>query len=62
VSTPERSRALARSLGSHNALLIRAHGQVVVAESVPAVLIDSVHFVENAQAMYDAAGLGRLFR
>jgi len=58
VSTPERGRALARSLGSHYALLIRAHGQVVVAESVPAVLIDSIHFVENAQAMYDAACLG----
>jgi L-ribulose-5-phosphate 4-epimerase len=58
VSTPERGRALARSLGLHNGLLIRAHGQVVVAESVPGVLIDSVHFVENAQAMYDAACLG----
>ena len=58
VSTPERGRALARSLGSHHALLIRAHGEVVVAESVPAVLIDCIHFVENAQAMYDAARLG----
>lgn len=58
VSTPERGRALARSLGSHHAVLIRAHGQVIVAESVPAVLVDSIHFVENAQAMYDAACLG----
>jgi len=58
VSTPERGRALAHSLDSHYAVLIRAHGQVVVAESVPAVLIDSIHFVENAQAMYDAACLG----
>ena len=58
VSTPERGRALARSLDSHHALLIRAHGQVVAAESVRAVLIDSIHFVENAQAMYDAACLG----
>jgi L-ribulose-5-phosphate 4-epimerase len=31
---------------------------VIVAESVPAVLIDSVHFVENAEAMYHAALLG----
>jgi ribulose-5-phosphate 4-epimerase/fuculose-1-phosphate aldolase len=58
VSTPERGRALAKTLGAHHGLLIRAHGQVVVAESVPAVLIDSVHFVENAQAMYEAACLG----
>ncbi len=39
---------------------IRAHGQVIVAESVQAVLIDSVHFVENAVAMYHAAALGRV--
>ena len=58
VSTPERGRALAQTLGAHYGLLIRAHGQVIVAESVPAVLIDSVHFVENAQALYDAARLG----
>jgi ribulose-5-phosphate 4-epimerase/fuculose-1-phosphate aldolase len=58
VSTPERGRALARSLGPHNGLLIRAHGEVVVAESARGVLIDSIHFVENAQAMYDAACLG----
>jgi ribulose-5-phosphate 4-epimerase/fuculose-1-phosphate aldolase len=58
VSDADRGRALARTLGSHHGLLIRAHGQVVVAESVPAVLIDSIHFVENAQAMHHAASLG----
>lgn len=58
VSTPERGRAVAATLGANQGMLIRAHGQVIVAESVPAVLIDSVHFVENAQAMYDAACLG----
>jgi L-ribulose-5-phosphate 4-epimerase len=60
VSDPALGRALARTLAAHQALLIRAHGQVVVAESVPALLIDSVHFVENAQAMYQAAALGRV--
>jgi len=60
VSDPSLGRALAQTLGRHHALLIRAHGQVVVAESVPAVLIDSVHFVENAQAMYQAAMLGKV--
>ena len=58
VSTPDRGRSVASTLGANQGMLIRAHGQVIVAESVPAVLIDSVHFVENAQAMYDAACLG----
>jgi L-ribulose-5-phosphate 4-epimerase len=58
VSDAHRGRALARTLGHHQGLLIRAHGQVVVAESVPGALIDSIHFVENAQAMHDAACLG----
>ena len=58
VSDAARGRALARTLGKHHGLLIRAHGQVVVAESVPAALIDSIHFVENAQAMHYAACLG----
>ncbi len=58
VSDPALGRAAANSLGRHHAMLIRAHGQVVTAEMVPAVLIDSVHFVENAEAMYRAASLG----
>jgi L-ribulose-5-phosphate 4-epimerase len=58
VSDAKKGRALTRTLGKHHGLLIRAHGQVVVAESVPAALIDSIHFVENAQAMHDAACLG----
>ena len=58
VNTPARGRALAATLGAHHAALIRAHGQIVVAESVPALFIDCVHFIENATAMYDAALLG----
>jgi L-ribulose-5-phosphate 4-epimerase len=58
VSDAKKGRALARTLGNHQGLLIRAHGQVIVAESVQAALIDSIHFVENAQAMHDAAVLG----
>ncbi len=58
VSDPALGRAVARSLGPHHALLIRAHGQVVTAESVPAVFVDCVHFAENAEAMYRAASLG----
>ena len=58
VSDAKKGRALARTLGKHHGLLIRAHGQVVAAETVPAALIDSIHFVENAQAMRYAASLG----
>jgi len=60
VSDPAHGRALVQTLASHHALLIRAHGQVVTAESVPSVLIDSVHFVENAQTMYQAASIGNV--
>ena len=60
VNTPARGQALAAALGPHHAALIRAHGQVVVAEDIPSLLIDCVHFVENALAMYDASVLGRV--
>jgi L-ribulose-5-phosphate 4-epimerase len=58
VSDRMRGRAAAQSLGPHHAMLIRAHGQVVTAESVPALFADCVHFVENAEAAYRAAALG----
>jgi L-ribulose-5-phosphate 4-epimerase len=60
VSSPELGRALAQTLGPHQAALIRAHGQVVVAEDLPALLVDCVHFVENAEALYRAATLGKV--
>ena len=52
--------SLVTNFAAHHGLLIRAHGQVIVAESVPGAIIDSVHFVENAEAMYRAACLGRV--
>jgi len=60
VNSPARGQALAKTLGQAHAALIRAHGQVIVAETVPGVLIDAVHFIENAEAMYDACMLGRV--
>jgi ribulose-5-phosphate 4-epimerase/fuculose-1-phosphate aldolase len=51
IKLPEQGAALARSLGPHHALLMRGHGLTLVAESVPALLVDAVHFKENAQAM-----------
>ena len=60
VDDPELGRAVAKTLGPHHAMQIRAHGQIVTAESVDAVLIDSIHFVENAEAMYHATAIGRV--
>ncbi len=60
VSDPALGRAAAATLGPHHAMLIRAHGQAIVAESVPAVFADAVHFAENAEAVYRAALLGRV--
>ena len=60
VATPEMGRDLARTLGTCHAAQIRAHGQVVVAESIPGLLIDCVHFTENAEAQYRAQLLGKL--
>ncbi|MDB5545161.1 MAG: ribulose-5-phosphate 4-epimerase-like epimerase or aldolase [Hyphomicrobiales bacterium] len=51
IKLQEQGAALARSLGPHHALLMRGHGLTLVAESVPALLVDAVHFQENAQAM-----------
>ena len=60
VNSPARGRALAKTLGAAHALQIRAHGQVICAETVPAVLVDSVNFIENAEAMILASQLGRV--
>jgi L-ribulose-5-phosphate 4-epimerase len=57
VNSPAHGRALAATLGAAHALLIRAHGQVITAESVPAVLVDSATFIENAEAMILATQL-----
>jgi L-ribulose-5-phosphate 4-epimerase len=60
VSSKERGRAVAATLGPHHGLVIRAHGQVIVAETLPALLIDCIHFVENAEALYHASVLGKV--
>ncbi|HEX9808008.1 MAG TPA: class II aldolase/adducin family protein [Alphaproteobacteria bacterium] len=50
--------SLAKSLGDRNALLLRAHGVVLVSESAPAILIDTLHFDDNARAQKEALALG----
>lgn len=51
IKETAQARALAKTLGPHQAVLMRAHGLTLVAESVPALLVDAVHFQENALAM-----------
>lgn len=58
IATPEQGRALVATLGRAHAVQLRAHGQVVVAEDVPGLLTDAVHFVENADALAAAIRLG----
>lgn len=60
VDTPERGRGIVKTLGPHHAMQIRAHGQIVTAETVRGVFIDAVHLVENAEAAYRAASLGKV--
>jgi ribulose-5-phosphate 4-epimerase/fuculose-1-phosphate aldolase len=55
----EQGVALAATLAAHEAALIRAHGVVLVAESVPAILVDAVHFAENAKAQLQVLQAGR---
>jgi L-ribulose-5-phosphate 4-epimerase len=60
VNTPALGKGLVATLGEHHGLIIRAHGQVIVAESPRALLMDCIHFVENAETFYRAAQLGRV--
>ncbi len=60
IRNPEQGRELAATLAGHDAALMRAHGAVLVAESVPAVLTSAIQFEENARAQVLAAGLGEI--
>jgi ribulose-5-phosphate 4-epimerase/fuculose-1-phosphate aldolase len=51
-------QALARTLGPHQAALMRAHGLLLVSESVRGLLVDAVHFKENARAHMQALQAG----
>jgi ribulose-5-phosphate 4-epimerase/fuculose-1-phosphate aldolase len=58
IKLTEQAKALAKTLGPHNAALMRAHGMVLTAESAPALLVDAVHFEENATAMMQVLQAG----
>src|SRR5437764_902765 len=58
IKLVEQGRALAKTLGPHHAVLMRAHGLCLVAESVRALFIDAVHFKENARAQLEVLQAG----
>jgi ribulose-5-phosphate 4-epimerase/fuculose-1-phosphate aldolase len=58
VSNPALGRALARTLGDKPAALMRGHGAVVVAPSVPIVVGRSVYLKTNAEIQAQAMALG----
>jgi ribulose-5-phosphate 4-epimerase/fuculose-1-phosphate aldolase len=58
IKHTEQAASLARTLGPHNAVLMRAHGLTLVAESVPALLVDAIHFQENALALMQVLQAG----
>ncbi len=60
IATAEQGAAVAATLGRHNAALLRAHGAVVVAESIKTLFMDCIHFEENARAQFMAMQMGRL--
>jgi L-ribulose-5-phosphate 4-epimerase len=60
IATVEQGRALAATLGPCHAALLRAHGEVVVAEDIRALFADVVHFVENATLLARALTLGQV--
>lgn len=58
IKRTEQGKALAKTLGPHHAALMRAHGLVIVAESVQAMFVDAVHFKENARALLEVLQSG----
>lgn len=58
IKLKEQGVALAETLAANNVALMRAHGMVLVAENVLALLADTVHFEENAKAQSEAMAMG----
>jgi ribulose-5-phosphate 4-epimerase/fuculose-1-phosphate aldolase len=59
VSNRERGQALARSLGTHRAVLLRAHGAAITGATIEEAVGGAFLFEENAHRACIAAGLGK---
>ncbi|HEV8392155.1 MAG TPA: class II aldolase/adducin family protein [Dongiaceae bacterium] len=62
INTPELGRQVAELLGSGNAVLMRAHGMVVVGPDVRTATILALYLEENARRQCLAAPLGEPYR
>jgi HCOMODA/2-hydroxy-3-carboxy-muconic semialdehyde decarboxylase len=60
VRTPELGRALATTLGDKHAVLMRGHGAVVTASSIPNVVGRSIYLEVNARAQMQAIARGKV--
>ncbi len=58
VETPERAGEIVRTLGPSKAVILRGHGAVVVAHSIPEVCILSLYLEESARLQVEAMKLG----
>jgi ribulose-5-phosphate 4-epimerase/fuculose-1-phosphate aldolase len=58
IESPALGRALAQTLGHKPAALMRGHGAVVVADSIPSVVGRSVYLAMNARLQAQALALG----
>lgn len=59
IKSAEQGQALAETLGAHHAVLMRAHGLTLVAETPRALFVDAVHFRENALAQLEILQAGQ---
>ena len=60
IRTAEQGAAVAETLGTAAACLLRSHGTVVVARTMPELLMDCLDLEENARTQLLAAQLGEL--
>ena len=60
IKSAEQGRALAKTMGDKDAVLLRAHGAVLVATGVLELFMACIHFEENARAQILANQLGEL--
>lgn len=59
IRSAQQGRELAQTLGPHHAALLRGHGMVLTAESVPGLFVDAVHFNSNARLQMLVMQTGR---
>jgi ribulose-5-phosphate 4-epimerase/fuculose-1-phosphate aldolase len=60
ITTPERGRQLVQAIGSKRAVLLRAHGNVVVGKNLEEVLYGALVLEDDAKKSAQAAALGPL--